>query len=248
MKIHDINPKNDRIILLLHPMLATAKIMEILIAEPLGDGYRYIIPDFSDHGEASGEPYKSAVQEAAVLDSYLIDNQITKIELGFAASLGGVILMELLQRTNTSFGQLFFEGTSFSENAGWKDGLIKHIVISKHRKAKAHPKIAVEKMRQIYGNKVNNIMAEQMIQIQENSLVNIIRDCANVRLPKLSIEQQKRCVFAYGEKDGDLKTARVKQPRKYPYAKLIVWRNCGHCTKITEDNLEYAKILKSYLQ
>ena len=67
MKIHDINPEQEPVVLLLHPMLATAQMMQELLAEPMGSQYRYLIPDFSGHGEAASETYESAGKEAARL-------------------------------------------------------------------------------------------------------------------------------------------------------------------------------------
>lgn len=230
-----------------HPMLATAELMNTLLAKPLGDQYRYLIPDIAGHGEASKQIYESAEKEAEAIYEYLMDHHITKIKLAFGASLGGVILLELLRKSDLEFGQLFFEGVSFYENAGFIAASTKFIMLGKHKKAVAHPEIAVEKMRHLYGEQAAQIMAEQMIFIQEKSLKHIVWDCSHVRLPQLSLEQQQRCVFAYGEKDGDLRAAMKVQPIKYPYAKRLVWPNHGHCTKITENNWEYAQLLKKYL-
>lgn len=248
MKIRDINPERTDVILMFHPMLATSALMNTLLAKPLGDQYRYLIPDIAGHGEASEQVYESAEKEAKVIHEYLRNHHITKIKLAFGASLGGVILMELLRTSDLEFGQLFFEGVSFYENAGFIGASAKHIMLRKQKIAITHPEIAVEKMRQLYGEQAAQTMAQQMISIQPESIKHIAWDCAHVRLPQLSLEQQKRCVFAYGEKDSDLKPAKKIQPSKYPYAKILIWPNYGHCTKITEDHLAYIQQLKKYLE
>ncbi len=247
MKMHDINPERKDVILLLHPMLATAQMMNSLLAHPLGSNYRFLIPDLSGHGEAADQIYKSAAQEALEIDAYLTAHQISSIALSFGASMGGLVLMELLEKSQAELGFLFFEGTSFQQNVGMMESVIRHVMVAKHRKAQAHPEIAVTKMEQLYGSQVNKIMANQMVGIREESLIRIVHDCSHVHLPDLSEAQQKRCIFAYGEKDGDLRLARKIQPKKYPHAQLLVWPGFAHCTRITSDNLNYVQMLKSYL-
>ena len=59
MEIHDIHKEQKEIVLLLHPMLANAQMMQ---DDPMGTNYRYLIPDFSGHGEAANSDYESAVK------------------------------------------------------------------------------------------------------------------------------------------------------------------------------------------
>ncbi len=248
MKIQDIHTEQENVVLLLHPMLATAQMMQMLLAEPMGDGFRYIIPDFSGHGEAADSDYESAAQEARQLSEYLKKQKIGKIQLAFGASMGGVVLMKLLQDPDIQIDRLFFEGASMYTGAGGLNFMMKRIMLAKHRKAQAKPEIAVQKMAQLYGEQVKQIMASQMIGISEKSLVNVVHDCAYVELPALSPEQQKNTVFAYGEKDGDLKQAKKVCSRRYPQAQFKVWPGRGHCTYVTEDPAQYAEMLRAYLK
>ena len=55
----------------------------------------------------------SASQEAAQIHDWLLEHDITHLSLGFGASLGGVVLSELLKFPDLVFDRLFFEGTSF---------------------------------------------------------------------------------------------------------------------------------------
>ncbi len=247
MKIHDIHTEQKNVVLLLHPMLATAQMMQELLAEPMGNTFRYIIPDFSGHGEASDSDYESAAKEAEQLSAYIKEQNISEIQLAFGASMGAVVLMELLHDPDIQINRIFFEGASMYTNAGFLNFMMKRIMVAKHRKAQAKPEIAVQKMAQLYGEKVKQIMASQMIGISENSLVNVVHDCAYVNLPTLSPEQQKNTIFAYGEKDADLKLAKKACPRKFPQAKLMVWPGRGHCTYVTEAPAQYAAMLKAYM-
>ena len=132
-------------------------------------------------------------------------------------------------------------------NAGFLNFMMKHIMVAKHRKAQANPAIAVQKIAQLYGETVNKIMEKQMVDISETSLVNVVHDCAYVNLPTLTPEQQKNTVFAYGEKDADLKLARKICPKQYPQAKLMVWPGRGHCTHSTEAPARYSSMLKAFI-
>ena len=247
MEIHDIHKEQKEVVLLLHPMLANAQMMQELLADLMGTNYRYLIPDFSGHGEAANSDYESAVKEAAQLSSYLKDQNIHEVQLAFGASMGAVVLMELLHDSDLKFYHLFFEGASMYTNASFLNFMMKRIMVAKHRKAQANPEIAVQKMAELYGEKVKHVMAKQMVEISETSLVNVVHDCAYVDLPTLTPEQQKNTVFAYGEKDADLKLARKVCAKQYPQAKLMVWPGRGHCTYITEAPVQYAAMLKALI-
>ena len=106
--------------LLIHPMLASSESMRRYLVENIlkeTNEYRFIIPDLSGHGEAMNEVYVSAAEEVRILTQYLLEHGVTKIDLGFAASLGGVVLFEILNRGEIRFRRLFFEGVSFYENS-----------------------------------------------------------------------------------------------------------------------------------
>ena len=131
MKIHDIHKEQEKVVVLLHPMLANAQMMQELLANPMGNNYRYLIPDCSGHGEAASSDYESAVKEAAQLSSYMKNQNIHEVQLAFGASMGAVVLMELLHGSDFSFHHLFFEGASMYTNAGFLNFMMKCIVHNK---------------------------------------------------------------------------------------------------------------------
>jgi len=67
MKINDFNINNEKVMIFLHPMLASSEAMIKHITSRIGDGYRYIIPDLSAHGEESKKTYISSMDEAETL-------------------------------------------------------------------------------------------------------------------------------------------------------------------------------------
>ena len=247
MKMHDLNQDQETVVLLLHPMLANAQLMEKLLAEPMGKEFRYLIPDFSGHGDAAAELYHSAKQEAQEIALYLKEHGISSVRLAFGASMGGAVLMELSSQSGVSIEKLFFEGSSFHEKADKMEVLIRAVMIKKHRKAGKDVNRTITKMGRLFGDNVKEIMGRQLINIQEESLRNVVHDCGHVHLPQLTEAQQRSCVFAYGEKDRNLKLAGKRLPQVYPHAALKIWPSYGHCGRMTADPQAYAKMLKEYL-
>lgn len=244
MVIHDLYPEKSKVILLIHPMLASSESMRRYLVENIlkvADDYRYIVPDLSGHGEAMNEVYVSAAEEARILTQYLLEHGVAKIDLGFAASLGGVVLFEMLNRGEVKFRRLFFEGVSFYENAKLGGFLMTKIILAKQKKGLRNPKLAVEKMSKMFGSRAGKVMAERFLRMNPLSVNNIVRDCSNVRLPKMDMEMQKSCVLSYGEKDSDLRLARRKIPKMYSEAKLVVDEGYGHCERMVKDAEGYAR-------
>ena len=231
-------------ILLIHPMLASSESMRTYLVENIlkeTNEYRFIIPDLSGHGEAADEIYKSAAEEARVLAQYLLEHRVNEVDLGFAASLGGVVLFEILNLGEIKFKRLFFEGVSFYENAKLGGFLMTKIMLAKQKKGLKNPKLALEKMSKMFGGQAGEIMAERFLRMNPLSIKNIVRDCSNVRLPKMDMKTQKSCVFSYGEYDSDLRLAKRKIPKRYPEAKLMVGEGCGHCERMVKDAEGYVR-------
>ncbi len=88
-------------------------------------------------------------------------------------------------------------------------------------------------------------MAESLAAMSEESIRAIVRDCSRVTLPHLSPDVQRRCTFAYGQKDSDLRLARRTVPRLYPEAELVVWPGCGHCERMSRDSRAYGAMLRN---
>ena len=244
MVIHDLYPEKSKVMLLIHPMLASSESMSTFLVENIlkeTNEYRFIIPDLSGHGEAAGEIYESAAEEARVLTQCLLEHGITKIDLGFAASLGGVILFEILNVGEIKFKRLFFEGVSFYENSRLGGFLMTKIMLMKQKKGLKDPKLAVRKMSKMFGDQAGAMMAERFLKMDPRSIKNIVRDCSDVRLPNMSTELQRNCIFSYGEKDSDLRLAKRKIPKIYPEAKLVVDEGYGHCERMVKDAAGYAR-------
>lgn len=245
-------PEGGRAVLLIHPMLSSAEGMKGFLADRMaaapgcGD-LAFLVPDLSAHGEAAGEEYASAASEAEQIHAWLAEHGRTSLALGYGASLGGVVLFELLRYPDISFERLFFEGTSFFTGAPVTEALIRSVFLKKRRKAAADPERAARKMAGRFGGEAARPLAEHFAAMSEASVRNVVHDCADVRLPVLSLKQQAGCTFAYGKKDPDLGRARKTIPGFYPKAELRVWPGFGHCGRLSRDSDAYAAMLAGLL-
>lgn len=251
MKMHLIEPdaytEDTPTVLLIHPMLSSAEGMKTVLVNYMRDDLRYLVPDLAAHGEEDVTEFVSISQEAAQIHDWLQVHDMTHLSLGFGASLGGVVLSELLKFNDLAFDHLFFEGTSFWTGgflASTMEFVLKKVFLAKHRKAIADPELSVQKMGQLYGKVAAKPMSEHFIAMSDQSIQNIIHDCSNVNLPALSPDIQRRCTFTYGEKDFDLKRARQVLPKVYPKATLTIWQGYDHCERMTSDSAAYGQMLR----
>ncbi|WP_282711430.1 alpha/beta hydrolase [Lancefieldella sp. Marseille-Q7238] len=240
----DAHQDKKKVVLLIHPMLLSAKEMKLAMTDYLGGEFRYIIPDLSAHGERSEEPYESAKKESERLHTYLLDHGIEELTLAFGASLGGVVLLQLLAYRDIKVHKAVFEGCSVWQHAKALDCIVRTIFIHQHRKAVRNRSLAIRKMARLYGEKGAS-MAETFIQIDEQSIKNICHDCAFVNLPVLSEEDQKACLFLYGSKEFDLWAAKKVLPKEYPHARMRIWDGYGHCAKMSADSMGYCNMLRN---
>lgn len=243
MKALDLNSENKRTVLFIHPMLSSAEGMKVQLADNLGSDLRYIIPDLSAHGKSIDKTYHTSKEEAEEIYKYLKSHGIKELELAYGASLGGVILLQLLRYKDLKIKKVIFEGCSLWQNSWIQEFFIKKVFIKKHRKAVENRELAVKKMTKLYGEKAS-VMADTFIAMNEESILNIIHDCAFVELPVLTEAEQRKCLFTYGSKEFDLKSAKKFLPKNYPYANLKLWDGYGHCTKITRDNAAYCDFIR----
>ena len=250
MRLHIYGPcGQDRpAVLIIHPMLSGASSMKATLCDHMGSDLRFLVPDLSAHGDEASAPYVSAAAEAASIHEWLTSQGLSRLSLGFGASLGGVILFELLRFPDLSFDQLFIEGVSFYSGgpvARVGGAILSRVMVAKHRKAVRTPEAGARKLAHLYGEQRARAMASSFAAMSEDSIRAIVRDCSRVRLPPLSPDIQRRCTFAYGEKDSDLRLARRVIPRLYPEAELRVWPGWGHCEHMSRDSVAYGAMLRN---
>ena len=248
MKMHDYNTDKDRVILLIHPMMSDGAGLKLCITDHMGSDFRYLLPDLAAHGDAGGDTYHSAKEEASQIHDYLIEHGITHLVMGYCASLGACTLFELLEYKDIEFDHLFFEGASLYENTRLLFFLSRKMYLGRHSQALKNPEKAVGIMRRLYGESAAEAMAKRFIAMNEESIINICRDCSFVHLTRLDSEMQRNTIFAYGEKEFDLKNSRKVCTVRYPEAQLKVWRGLNHCQRISGDSEAYAEMLREIIE
>lgn len=244
MVVTDINKGKKQVVLLLHPSMFTAECMKILIADPLGDSFRYIIPDFSSHGKASEKEFHSAEEECKYLYRYLKENKIDEVDLALGISLGAVVLLSLLLKKDIRIKKAIFDGCSLWQKAHFLSFLIKTIFYILHGVCIRYPSFATKKIDKIFGVKIGSKITEQFLQMDLRSLQNVIASCADVLLPSLSEEEQRRCLFLYGSKEMDYRHGRKVLKKQYPFARIHVWKGHRHCTKIVKESDDYCRFIR----
>ena len=250
MKMHVYGPYGQECptALIIHPMLSSASSMKATLCDHMGPGLRFLVPDLSAHGDEAGAPYVSAASEAAAIHEWLASRRLSRLSLGFGASLGGVVLFELLQYPDLSFDRLFIEGVSFYSGgpvARVGGAILSRAMVAKHRKAVRDPEAGARKLARLYGEEAARSMVASFAAMSEESIRAIVRDCSHVSLPPLSPTTQRRSTFAYGDKDSDLRLARRVIPRLYPEAELRVWPGSGHCERMSHDSVTYGAMLRN---
>ena len=253
MKMHVYGPggQESPTVLIIHPMLSSASSMKATLCDHMGPGLRFLVPDLSAHGDDASAPYVSAADEAAAVHEWLASNGVHRLSMGFAASLGGVVLFELLRYPDLSFDRLFIEGVSFYSGgpvARVGGSVLSRAMVTKHRKAVRDPEAGTHKLARLYGEEAARSMVASFAAMSEESIRAIVRDCSHVSLPPLSPAVQRHCTFAYGDKDSDLRLARRVIPRLYPEAELRVWPGWGHCERMSRDSVAYGAMLRNVAQ
>ena len=248
MHVYGAGGETSSTALIIHPMLSSASSMKSSLCDHMGPRLRFLVPDLSAHGDEASAPYVSAAAEAGAIHEWLASRGLSRLSLGFGASLGGVILFELLRFPDLSFDRLFIEGVSFYSGgpvARVGGSILSRVMVAKHRKAVRDPEVGARKLARLYGEEAARAMTSSFAAMSEESIRAIVRDCSHVSLPPPSPATQRRCTFAYGEKDSDLRLARRVIPRLYPQAELRVWPGSGHCERMSRDSATYGAMLRN---
>lgn len=248
MRMHDLGPDRPRAALFIHPMLSSGEALSSTLRGRLPEDVRILAPDLAAHGDAAACSFRSAQAEAAEIHAYLVDHGIAELSLAFGASVGGVVLLELLRFDEPRFGRLVFEGTSLFERAPLLEALAGGVLAPIRRLASGFPEFVAAGLARMYRPAFGASTAAALASIDEESFRGIVRDCANVRLPSLPEEVQRRCLFCYGSKEFNRRRARKVLPRKYPLAAIRLWDGTDHCEYMAKNPGAYGQMLRGFLE
>lgn len=246
MDFIEVNKENKKTILLIHPLGFTAEAMKNLIADKLPSDYRYIIPELAGHGK-SKEVFKSTEIEAKKIENHLLEKSIREIDLAFGASLGGVVLLNLLNSKKIKFNKCIFEACSLSEGSKIKEILARKFVMDKQKKALKDRKFALDEIEKFYGKQWSNIIADTLIGMDKKSVTNLVKNFVYVKVPKLSKADQEKCIFCYGSEEFNLKDSKKIIEKKLPNVKVKIWKGFNHCEIPARNNSYYCRFLEGEL-
>lgn len=246
MDFIEVNKENKKTILLIHPLGFTAEAMKNLIADKLPSDYRYIIPELAGHGK-SKEVFKSSEIEAKKIENYLLEKGIREIDLALGASLGGLVLLNLLNSKKIKFNKSIFEACSLSEGSKIKEILARKFVMDKQKKALKDRKFALDEIEKFYGKQWSNIIADTLIGMDKKSVTNLVKNFVYVKVPKLSKADQEKCIFCYGSEEFNLKESKKILEKKLPNVKVKIWKGFNHCEIPARNNSYYCRFLEGEL-
>ncbi|MEZ7673635.1 alpha/beta hydrolase, partial [Pauljensenia sp. 20925_1_27] len=173
MHVYESGGEDSPAVLIIHPMLSSASSMRAALCDHMGPGLRFLVPDLSAHGDEASAPYVSAAAEAASIHEWLTSHEVRRLSLGFGASLGGVILFELLRFSDLAFDRLFIEGVSFYSGgpvARVGGAVLSRVMVAKHRKAVRAPDAGARKLAHLYGEQRARAMASSFAAMSEDSI------------------------------------------------------------------------------
>ncbi len=246
MDFIEVNKENKKTILLIHPLGFTAEAMKNLIADKLSSDYRYIIPELAGHGK-SKEVFKSTEIEVKKIENHLLKKGIREIDLALGASLGGLVLLNLLNSKKIKFNKCIFEACSLSEGSKIKEILARKFVMDKQKKALKDRKFALDEIEKFYGKQWSNIIADTLIGMDKKSVTNLVKNFVYVKVPKLSKADQEKCIFCYGSEEFNLKDSKKIIEKKLPNVKVKIWKGFNHCEILARNNSYYCRFLEGEL-
>ena len=222
--------------------------------DTFGDAYEYLMTMYaSSAGKSGGEFFtpqdvSELIARLTVLGKTRVDRayDLCTIKMAFGASLGGGVLFELVKDKNLHIQKLFFEGTSFFENAGLISKMLGRVFLSKQKKARQDPQVVISQVAKRYG-KYAKLLVDTLVSMDKQSIRNIVYDCGHIRLPRLLEDRQKEVIFSYGDKDPNLGHAKRSIKKHYPKAEIKIWQGHGHCEEMTQNTEAYLTFVKEFL-
>ena len=222
--------------------------------DTFGDAYEYLMTMYASSAGKSGGEFCTPqdVSELIARPTMLGKTRVGRvydlsiIKMAFGASLGGGVLFELVKDKNLHIQKLFFEGTSFFENAGLISKMLGHVFLSKQKKARQDPQVVISQVAKRYG-KYAKLLVDTLVSMDKQSIRNIVYDCGHIRLPRLLEDRQKEVIFSYGDKDPNLGHAKRSIKKHYPKAEIKIWQGYGHCEEMTQNTEAYLTFVKEFL-
>ena len=238
--------KNDPVILLLAPMMASGSDLYQQMHPYFNGSYHFIAPDQGGHGKAGA--YISADEEYKELKCFLLEEGFTEIELVYGASLGAAIGYRLFLDPDFTVHHAWFDGTALCRNARFPEWFMKRLFRSRKKRLAKTGTEASPSLVQMYGYDFAKMMTKNFERITESDIDAICNACCHYDLRKLTKEEQARLHLDFGEKDFDWKYAKKTIPIYMPDAELVIRPGFPHCGYMAAHPKEYAEEIESFIK
>ena len=245
MLFKTIGNKSNPAILFFHAMGVTGA-SSMPVAEYLQEKYYCIMPTSTVY--CAGQRYESKMEEIRQIKSFLEEQQIDRLALVVASSIGADLAMAFLTQSGVEVAHVFFDGGQFAQigkmtrrimvpflylaikSLYWSNGkTLKKILWCDDEAIKPYFIAAGKAL--IYGN-----MRRQLADSLEDK-----------PFPALSEEMQRRTFFEFGSMEDHLKY-RDAVMRAYPYGQYPVFDGCNHMQYQIRDPKGFAGMLDSVIE
>lgn len=245
MLFKTIGNKSNPAILFFHAMGVTGA-SSMPVAEYLQEKYYCIMPTSTVY--CDGQRYKSKAEEIRQIKQFLEEQQIDRLALVVASSIGADLAMAFLTQSGIEVEHVFFDGGQFAQIGKMTRRImvpflylaIKSLYWSKGKTLKKilwcddeaiKPYFIAAGKALTYGN-----MRRQLADSLEDK-----------PFPVLSEELQRRTVFEFGSVEDHLKY-RDAVMQAYPYGQYPIFEGCNHMQYQIRDPKGFAEMLDSVIE
>lgn len=224
-------------LLILHPMFLSAKAMtELPVMRLLSTSYHLVIPDIPSHGQRVEEEFRDLSYAATQVVQSLPFHEFHGA-LGF--SLGARLLLEYKagRCPGLSLGPVVLDGLPLYRNSQKKMRANQRELRIFYRLLAMMPGMVKKKLVAGYGQIADRLFEGIHTVSRENALA-VVAQCATP-IPDLEKATQEKCLFLFGEKEGDWRKCKETYNAHYPYAHLYVAPRCDHIQYPQQHPEEY---------
>ena len=232
--------RNKPAVLFFHAMGVTGKSSE-RVAERLKDEYFCIMPTSTVYCE--GQKYISKSEEVSEIEKFLKENEVGRIELIVASSIGADLATAFLAETKLPVGHVFFDGGQFAKIGKFTRRIMTPFLY-----------FAIKSVYKKNGKNLGKIMWCDDDEIKPYFIAagkalkygNIRRQLSdsleNKPLPPFNEDLQKRMYFEFGSIEDHFKY-RADVIKSYPHANYPVFDGYNHMQYQIRDPEGFADML-----
>ena len=216
------------------------------VGKKIPGNYYIIATDQAGHGEDDSlfDPEEDAKQ----LKQYLSDQNIQEVEMLYAASMGGLTAMRLMQLGGPSYKRAYLDGIPLAKVDLPIALLARLSMINAWKKTKKDPVSAGQMLSSAYGEEIANLMALQLSKLSKANVDRVIKECGDGCAVPLKKDQCPSMTFDWGEKEINYRKGKPLAEKLYPWAKHVVREGLGHCEYLGKEPDAYGLELKKELE